>query len=157
MKRMFVVAVMLMVAFTAFGQTQRLVLPNYVIDGYNFKTYTNYTATSDDTTGVISLEGVGTNILAGSEVVLYAVADTCAADVYVIPSNALITGEEATAYADSLVTTSADNSWKVIVVKSPTVNRFPGFTSIKVGTVFRASGQDVSTGRTVKWYLFWKP
>jgi hypothetical protein len=157
MKRMFVVAVLLMVSFTAFGQMNRLILPNFVIEAYNFKTYTNYTATSDDTTGNIVIDNVGQDILSGSEVVLYAIADSAAADVYIIPSNSKVTGEEGTAYADSVLTTSADNSWKVIVIKSPTVNRFPGFTSIKVGTVFRGSGQDVSTGRTFKWYLDWKP
>jgi hypothetical protein len=158
MKRMFVVAVLLLVAVSAFAQvTNRVVLPNFVIPAYNFKTYATYTATSDDTTGNITIDGVGQNILLGSEVVLYAVADTCAADVYIIPSNSQISGEEGTAYADSVVTTSLDNSWQVIVIKSPTVNRFPGFTSIKVGTVFRGAGQDVSAGRTFKWYLMWKP
>ena len=157
MKRMLFIVVLLLVSLSAFAQ-YRTVLPNSVLEAYNFKTYTNYTATSDDTTGNITIDGVGQDILLGSEVVLYAVADTVACDVYVIPSNSRITGEEGTAYADSIpAATSADNAWKVIVIKSPTVNRFPGFTSIKVGTVFRASGQDVSVGRTFKWYLFWKP
>jgi hypothetical protein len=150
------VALLLLVAVTGFAQ-ERVLLPQFSIPAYNFKSFTNYTTTSDDTTGNITIDLVGQNILLGSEVILYAVADSSLADVYIIPSNSFVSGEEGTTYGDSVKTTSADNSWKVIVIKSATVDRFPGFTSIKVGTVFRATGQDVSTGRTFKWYLAWKP
>lgn len=125
-----------------------------------FQTYTTYTATSDDTTdNFVSLTidpVLKTDVLLASEVRLIGVAtDSVAADVYVIGSNSFLTSLTET-YADSLVGTSNTSNIAVITLRSSTIDRLAGKTRLKVGTVFRATGQGTTAGRTTKWYILWK-
>lgn len=123
-----------------------------------FKTYTNFTATSDDTTGFISLTTdpiLKTDVLFARQVILLGVAtDSISADVYCNGTNQSQTGFTTT-YADSLIGTSNSANRVVITLRSSTVDRLTGSTQLKVGTVFRASGQGTTSGRTLKWYLQW--
>ena len=128
-----------------------------------FKTYTTYTASSDDTSGYITIEPpFGTSLLLAQEVTLLWVStDSAAADVNVLATNDYLTTVQFTTYTDSIVVADSvaaglnAGTEKVIVIKSPTVNRFPGATRIKVGTVFRATGQGTTAGRTGKWFVQW--
>jgi hypothetical protein len=129
-----------------------------------FKTYTTYTASSDDTSGYITINApaLATSLLLASEVSLIWVStDSTAADVNVIATNDYLTTVKFTTYTDSIVVSdsvaagSNAGTQKVIVLKSPTVNRFPGATRVKVGTVFRAAGQGTTAGRTGKWFVQW--
>ena len=123
-----------------------------------FKTYTTFTATSDDTTGFISLTTdpiLKTDVLLARLVYLLGVAtDSIASDVYCNGTNQSQTGFTTT-YADSLVGTSNTANRVVITLKSYTIDRLAGSTQLKVGTVFRATGQGTTAGRTLKWYLLW--
>ena len=129
-----------------------------------FKTYTTYTATSDDTSGYITINvpSLGTVAFMAQEVALIWVStDSAAADVNVIATNDYLTTVKFTTYTDSIVASDSvaagnnSGTQKVIVLKSPTVNRFPGATGVKVGTVFRATGQGTTAGRTGKWFVQW--
>lgn len=135
------------------------------------KTYLNYTATSDDTTGWITIDDAtfGNIPLALPEVYLVAVAgDSVNADVYIIGRNSVLTsalngtadtvGTPISPYVDSLHTKSNSNSasvYGVITLKSSTVNRLPGCNQFRIGTVFRATGQGTTAARTLKWYVMW--
>ncbi len=123
-----------------------------------FKTYSPFTATSDDTTGwvTINLPGWTSDPLLCSEVAIIGVAtDSIAADVYVIGRNSTQTSTTVT-YADSLVGTSNSDNRTTIVLKSSTLNRLAGCTQFKVGTVFRASGNGTTTGRTMRWGIYYR-
>lgn len=128
-----------------------------------FKTYNPYTATSDDTTGfvTVNLPGWGSDPLLCSEVRLILVStDSIAADIYVIGRNGTLT-TPTVVYADSIVasdslTTMNAGSRKIITLRSSATDRLAGCTQFKVGTVFRATGQGTTTGRTAKWYILYK-
>jgi hypothetical protein len=128
-----------------------------------FKSYATYTASSDDTSGYITIEPpLGTNVLLANEVSLIWVStDSASADVNVIATNDYLTTVKFTTYTDSIVVSDSvaaglnSGTQKIIVLKSPTINRFPGATRVKVGTVFRATGQGTTAGRTGKWFVQW--
>jgi len=163
MKRFLVVALVLILAVSAFAQTK----PGIYERAKLLKTYTTYLATSDDTLSAsVNAAGLG-DLLQAREYGLIAVAtDSVSADVYVDPYNAAISDASGnlekvgSAYADSLVPgtgvwTTALPYIKVIQLKSPTVDRLPGATQFKIGTVFRATLNGTTAGRTLKWYLYW--
>lgn len=124
------------------------------IDAWNFKTHTNYTASSDDTTGYIAVGGFP-DILTSREVVLIVVStDSAAVDFQLIGRNRTLTGvTESHTTGDSLVTTSNTGSFARIVIKDAATNLLEGLDEFKLGTVFRASGNGTTTGRTLKSYL----
>lgn len=121
-----------------------------------FKTYTNYLSTSDDTSSTITIvPPLSANLMLAREVRLLAVwTDSCAADVYVIGTNEHVTGITTT-YTDSIVSTSNTGSFKVITLKGPSTDQLAGCTQVKVGTVFRATGNGFTAGRSLKWYVQW--
>lgn len=122
-----------------------------------FKSYTNFTATSDDTTGyvTVSVPGWTSDALLCREVRLIIVAtDSIADDIYVIGRNSYNTNITST-YADSLVGTSNSLNTAVITLKSSTLDRMPGCTQFRVGNVFRATGQGTTSGRTLKCYIMY--
>lgn len=150
-----VLVLMLVVAGFALSQSQGS--NNFQAqNAFLFKTYSPFTATSDDTTGIVSVSPpLSADVLLAREVRLLGVCtDSLAADVYVIGYNRTQTAVTTT-YTDSLVTTSNTGTFKVIDLRAPGVNRLAGCTEFKVGTVFRATGQGTTTGRTMKWYLLW--
>lgn len=131
------------------------------------KTYTTFTATSDDTISYsINASGLG-DLMQAREYGLIAVAsDSVSADVYVDPYNAAVYDSAGvlekigTAYADSLVPgttvwTAGTPYIKVIPLKSTTLDRLAGATQFKLGTVFRATLNGTTAGRFLKWYLYW--
>lgn len=125
--------------------------------GRLYKTHTTFTATSDDTTGYVTINvaGFGADPLLAREVDLILVAtDSVSADVYVIARNSFLTSVTST-YSDSIIGTSNTSNIKVITLKGTTLDRFSstGVTQFKVGTVFRASGQGTTAGRTLKQYI----
>jgi hypothetical protein len=122
-----------------------------------FKTYTTYTATSDDTSRYITIvPPIGADILLCREVRLIAVwTDSCEADINVIGINGYLTGVSGTAYTDSIVSTSNTGSFKIINIKDMTTQVLDGATQMRVGTVFRATGNGTTAGRTLKWYVQW--
>lgn len=124
-----------------------------------FKTYTNFVGgTTGDTTGyvTINLPGWTSDPLLTSVVYLINVAtDSIAADCSVQGRNGTLTSVTST-YVDSLVGTSNTSNIKVITLKDNATNRLAGCTQFKVGTVFRASGNGTTTGRSSKWYIMYK-
>jgi len=123
---------------------------------FNFKTYTNYTGSTADTTGFIKLSEpvLGADFLLWNKVYLIGVAtDSVAADVYVIGRNGRLTTQITKTYADSIKGTSNTLNTVVILVEGFATDRLPGCTQVRVGTVFRGSGNGTTTGRTMKWYF----
>lgn len=157
MKR-FIVAVLMFVPLLGMAQNTSQLNGTFGWTAENarlFKTYTTFTATSDDTSGypTINVAGMGSDPLLCREVRLIGVAtDSVAADVYAIGRNSTLTGVTVT-YADSIVGTSNTSNTAVIVLRSSTIDRLTGCTQFKLGTVFRAAGQGTTTGRTLKWYI----
>lgn len=119
-------------------------------------TYTNYTATSDDTTdnwSSVFAGNVSTMVGLAREVYLYAVTtDSAALDINILLRHSGQTSLTAT-YVDSMITTSNTGALKVITLKDATVNRMTIYDQIKIGSVFRDSDQGTTTGRTLKWRL----
>lgn len=127
---------------------------NTAITAWNFKTHTNYVATTDDTTGYISLGQF--DPLWASEVGLIAVAtDSINATVNVIGRNGALTSVTDT-YTFELELISNTGGSLVTMLKDPTVNRLEGMTQFRVGTVYDSDSLGTTSGRTLKWYLFWK-
>lgn len=129
-----------------------------------FKTYTTYTATSDDTTGfvTVNLPTWTSDVLLCSEVrLIWVSTDSVNADLYVIGRNGTLTTPTVT-YADSIVigdslaTGSNNGSRKIVTLRSSATDRLAGCTQFKVGTVFRATGQGTTAGRTTKIYVMYK-
>ena len=127
-----------------------------------FKTYTNYTATSDDTSAYITIvPPIGSDVLLCRELRLIAVStDSIVADVNVLGINGYLSSMPIAAYTDSIVAsdslaTLAAGSKKIITIKGTALDRLIGATQVRVGTVFRATGQGTTTGRTLKWYAQW--
>jgi hypothetical protein len=120
------------------------------------QTWTNYLSTSDDTSdNWISIfpSGIQTSIGLAREVYLIGVAtDSASADVVVLLRNAAQTGWTSS-YADSAIGTSNTLNVMRITLKDATVNRMTIYDQIKIGTLFRATGNGFSTGRTWKWYV----
>jgi hypothetical protein len=128
-----------------------------------FKTYTTYTATSDDTSAYITIvPPIGSDILLCREVRLIAVStDSLAADINVIGINGHLTAIAPAAYTDSIVISDSvaagpnSGTKRIITIKGTALDRLIGATQMRVGTVFRASGQGTTAGRTLKWYVLW--
>jgi len=170
MKQYILLALTLIVVSSVFGQDEGPMTgprQSYAERARLFKTYTTFTATSDDTSGwvTIACPGFESEPLLMPEVYLIAVAtDSVAADIYVLGRNNSISGTlygtddsvgtATSPYADSL-RIYGNVVKKVITLKSSTVNRLPGSTQFRVGTVFRAAGQGTTAGRTLKWYVMW--
>ena len=126
--------------------------------GKLFKSYAPFTATSDDTSGFVTIDipGLVSDPLMCSEVRLLGVAtDSISADVYVNGTNRKITSITAS-YSDSIIGTSNTLNIVVISIKANGLDRIPGCTEFKVGTVFRATGNGTTSGRTMKWYVMYK-
>ena len=129
-----------------------------------FKTYTNYTATSDDTSSYITIDPpMSSDVMMASEVTLILVStDSIAADINVLGINGHLTSVLATTHTDSIVASDSlaagmnSGSVKIVVIKDPVVSVLDGATQIRVGTVFRATGQGTTAGRTAKWYIKWR-
>src|SRR3990167_4019004 len=84
-----------------------------------FKTYTTYTATSDDTSNYITVvPPIGSDVLLCREVRLIAVwTDSLTADINVIGINGYLTGVSATAYTDSIISTSNTGGSQMFNIK----------------------------------------
>ncbi len=118
------------------------------------KNYTDYVDGSDDTTGFLAIPVV--DILDASEVVFVAIAtDSLQADINFIGRNSKQTSVTST-YTDSLIFTSNTSNVKRIVLKDASVNRLTGQNQVKIGTVFRSTDLGLTSGRTLKWYLWWR-
>lgn len=164
MKHLCVVALLILAVALSFSQS----IPGEYDRARLFKTFTTYTATSDDTTGYVTVP-VHDVLNAQEVVVVCKQTDSVSADLYFLGYNLGVTDSAGTheeivsAYADSIsinVNNGAINGtspkYTVIALKDATVNRLPGCTSFKVGTVFKSSNQGTTAGRTLKYYLFWR-
>ena len=163
MKHLIVIALAVLMVSQAFSQSE----PGKYERAKLFKTFTTFTATSDDTTGFVTVPVL--DVLNASEVVFVAKqTDSVNADLYFLGFNLGVTDsagtrEEMDMYADSIsvnVNNGAINGtspkYTVIPLKDATVNRLAGCTSFKVGTVFKAAGQGTTAGRQLKYYLYWR-
>lgn len=163
MKHVIAVALAVLIVSQAFAQSE----PGKYERAKLFKSYTTFTATSDDTTGFVAVPIQ--DILNASEVVLVAMqTDSANADLYFLGYNLSVTDsggvrEVIKTYADSIsvnINNGAINGttpkYTIIPLKDATVNRLPGCTSFKVGTVFKAAGQGTTAGRQLKYYIYWR-
>ena len=163
MKKLLIVALLLFSVTLAFSQS----IPGQYERAKLFKTFTTFLATSDDTTGFVTVPI--TDVLNASEVVVVAVqTDSVNADLYFLGYNLSITDsagnrEEIDMSADSIsvnVNNGAINGtspkYTVIPLKDAATNRLQGCTSFKIGTVFKSAGNGTTAGRTLKYYLFWR-
>ena len=158
MKYAILIALILLVVVPGFAQTIKGGNQSYEFNrGTLVKSYTNFTAASDDTTGYVGGGTVlGADVLGASEVYLItATTDSAAVDVTFQGKNSFVTSFTAS-YADSVVTTSNTGATSVITLKSPTLNRLAGCTEFKIANIFRATGQGTTAGRTYKQYLMVK-
>lgn len=161
MKKLFLTIVTLFCVVSGFAQVN-LGQNSLLYKAELFKTYTNFTATSDDTTGWVTVPV--TEVLAAREVILLGIStDSIQANVYVVGRNDILTNITTTV-TDSITTLGAGaTAWsstnpktKVITLKTNGTNNLPGCTQFKVGTVFGVAGsQGTTTGRTMKWYLYY--
>lgn len=157
----YILAVLMLFAFIGYGQNVFVPQP---VKAFNFKSYSAVAATSDDTTGIVKLPSLPFEVLTASEVgILWVGGDSVQAAVYIIGSNSAQTSYTLT-YADSISTIlSAINGAagflatpyaRYIPIKSSIVDRLPGCTRFKVGTVFTAAtGVRATYGR---WFLCWR-
>ena len=163
MKHLIVIALAVLMVSQASAQSE----PGKYERAKLFKTFTTFTATSDDTTGFVTVPIL--DVLNASEVVFVAKqTDSVNADLYFLGYNLSVTDsagtrEEIDMYADSIsvnINNGAINGtspkYTVIPLKDATVNRLAGCTSFKVGTVFKATGQGTTTGRKLYYYLYWR-
>lgn len=143
--------------FIGIGSAQEIINfgeSNTGIAAWNFKTYTNYIATSDDTTGYITAGQF--DILWASEVGIISVStDSVNATVNVVGRNGVLTSVVDT-YTFEVELIGNTGGTLVTMLKDPTVNRLEGMTQFKVGTVYDTDSLGTTTGRTLKHYLFWK-
>ena len=148
---------LLLLGFGLTANAQSVISPypgHRYVKAWNFKTITTFVDASDDTTGFVSIGQLG-SLLLGREVGIIAVSnDSAALDIYCIGRNNVLTSV-VDVFRDSLVSTSNTGGSKVIMLKDATVNRLEGMHDLKVGSVFRASGNGTTAGRTYKLYLFW--
>jgi hypothetical protein len=157
----YIVALLLIIGLvsTGFAQSEVHADGHIVADGGRlFKTYSAFTATSDDTTGyvTINIPGFVADPLLCPLVRLVGIAtDSVAADVYVLGRNRNLTAFTAS-YADSIVGTSNTSNTTVITLRAHGTDRLAGCTQFKVGTVFRATGQGTTAGRSLKWYIMYR-
>lgn len=162
MKKIALLGVLLLVASLGFAQQNvtNLGIYDLATPAYMVKAYSNYTATSDDTTGTITW---GTYpILFNSEVYLVGVAtDTIQAAVYVIGSNRDLpyvkvvhtdSISSITHYYTDAAITATNPVVHVITLKNQTINVLGGCTDFKIGDVFTAY-EGTTSGRTMKWYV----
>lgn len=136
-----------------FDEAQLLAPAHNPTTGY----ITNFTSTSDDSTGYINLStgSLGTKVGLCREVYLILVAtDSIAADLTVRMRNGTLTSLTTT-YADSIIGTSNTSNVKIITIKNALTNRLTIYDEFKLITDIRASGTGTTTGRTYKQYLWW--
>lgn len=125
------------------------------------KTYTTFTATTDDTTGYISLATC--DLSKAREVAIITIAtDSVQATLQFIGRNSQLT-KLTDIYTDSISTLGGGGiDWdattpktKVTILKGPGVNVLEGCDQLKIGTVFlNASEIGTTAGRTLKHYLW---
>lgn len=160
-KIIFTLGLLLLFTATMYAQsgilgTQRSYLERAKLE----KTYTNFTATSDDTSGWFTASEPAFTADYCYFPVVYLIGvstDSVNSDVYVIGRNSFLT-TVTTTYADSFNTTSNTGTFKVIPIRSSEYDNLPGCTQFKVGTVFRATLNGTTSGRYLKWYLsYYKP
>lgn len=155
MKKLILFLALILAALPVFAQSVENDAWDVVrVDAWNFKTYTNFTASSDDTSGYIAIGSIP-DILASREVIFIAVAtDSVATDLSFQGRNRTLTSvTESHTGGDSLVGTSNTSNIFRIVIKDAATNLLEGLDEFKVGSVFRASGNGTTTGRTLKFYL----
>lgn len=162
MKRILFVVMLMAFAATAFSQ----VVGGQYVKALTVKTYHPFTATSDDTTGYITVPVV--DVLNASEVAITWVSDdSVQAAVYVIGSNSgLSTKAQAVVYTDSISSILSTINGaagfltthyrKSIPIKGPGYDRLPGCNRFKIGTVFTAA-TGTRAANTGRWYLTWRP
>ena len=159
MKKLLFVMVLLAVA-VSFTMAQSYVSTpggGQMLRAWNFQTYTNYVATTDDTTGFINLPNwKGLNnarelyigIVATDSVNATATLQTYNLDV------------STTAIALAAGTKEIElgvNGGPALVfwtIKSPTVDLLAGATSFKLQVIFDTDSLGVTAGRTLKFYLW---
>ena len=164
MKRVLIFALFVLIPVMLFSQS----ITGQYERALKFKTFTTFTATSDDSTGYVAAPI--RDVFDADEVVLVAkFTDSCNADLYFLGFNFGVTDsagnyeEIVDVYADSISVNSFNGAingttpkYKVIALKDDTVNRLPGCTTFKVGTVFKATGNGTTAGRKLDYYLFWR-
>ena len=162
----FILTLVLAVSLSAFGQSSVVQPGAFVADdamlvspSHSTSTgfVTNFTSTSDDSSAYITASngGIGTKIGLCREVYLVAVAtDSVAIDVTLRLRNASLT-TQTTTYTDSVVGTSNTNNIKIITLKNASTNRLTFYDEVKWIADYRASGNGTTTGRTMKWYLWY--
>lgn len=158
------IVVLMLIAPFALGQ----MINSPIVKAKLLKTYTNYTTSTADTTGYISLADA--DLYLAREVCLIGIAtDSIQATVQVIGRNTqIVTGTTyllTDVYTDSISSLGAGTTaWaatnpktKVIVVKGPGVNVLEGCDQFKVATlVINAASNGTTSGRYLKWYLWVK-
>jgi hypothetical protein len=158
MKKFLLTLALILLASTYVSAQSQVDFPaNFKADNADLEiTYTNFTAASDDTTNdwsSIFPGGIQTMVGLAHEVYLYCVTtDSMAADIYVLLRLSQLTSLTSS-YTDSVVIAADAGGLRIITMKDGVTNRMTIYDQIKIGTVFRATGQGNTTGRTAKWYL----
>jgi hypothetical protein len=157
------IVVLMLLALCGIVQAQPIVQK-----GLLFKTYTNFLYTSDDTTGWMSIPEIN-GVIASEWGIIGIASDSIQAVVNVVGRNSQImsgtTYQLSDVYIDSISSLGAGvTAWAatnpktaVIMLKDATVDRLEGCDQFKVGTVFGVAGsQGTTTGRYMKWYLWYQ-
>jgi hypothetical protein len=154
-----IVLLLVLLSVDAFAQQNR----QNPEKGRSIVRYTNYTATSDDTTDSYIAVPITSVLLGAKEVGVITIAtDSVQATLNFIGRNELLTTVTDT-YVDSIstlgqgVAPDATTPFvKVTMLKDAVVNRLEGCTQFKIGTVFlNAAHIGTTSGRTLTHYLFW--
>jgi hypothetical protein len=159
MKHIIAVALVMLLAVTAFGQNSQ---PGKYDHAQLVKTYTNYTsATADTTAWLTSCDIVRARYLA---VIKYQ-TDSAHADIYFMGRNTALPAVATTKYVDTFVdsipyrggaTTALAPRVTVRVLKGPGVDVLEGCNEFRIGTIFKNSGENGNTtGRVVQYYVVW--
>lgn len=152
----------LVVAVPAFAQSEYTGPALFYADEAQlFKTFTNYTTTSDDSTGFITFNidpVLRDRILLASRVQILAVAnDTVYCALNWIGYNGSISQStfRVTATGDSLYYDGTGTTSKIFNIRTPVEDILDGATKMKVQVVFNngATHQGTTTGRYLKLYL----
>jgi hypothetical protein len=167
MKFIVVIAALLLLSCVSYSQqVMDLGRGSFAIDGWLFSTHTNYTSSTADTTGAITIGTLGDAPLRAKYVAIIAVAtDSVEINLNVIGWNRYV-GLTATktVYVDSITTlgAGAGTAWsatapklKVVVLKGPNKDNLPACTDFKVGVNALAT-QGTTSGRYLKLYLCWQ-
>jgi hypothetical protein len=172
--------ILFLIPVIVFGQTIGAPSRYMAGDGDLVKTYTTYTTASNDTTGWLAIKDpvIGDRPLLASE--LYAIwvsTDSTHATVNFIGGNNTLSDVATNSLSSGTIGTTAISNFTyidslplpgnkaytstlpyvhVITLKSPSIDRLPGCTRLKIGTVFINAANQGNSARTGKWYLKWK-